>query len=138
MTSEVRSSSLCHQVAFAPWGETMRPLVVLNPYKDVPDYVREQWAAFPPDFELCCWIGGEITFVPSRNIIDYDQGVAEGYDQNPLARRSRRSAPRFNSFDRETQMVLEVMGNLVKAAWKERVQAVTRCCSLSYISGVYT
>ena len=133
MTSEVRSSSLCHQVAFAPWGETMRPLVVLNPYKDVPDYVREQWAAFPPDFELCCWIGGEITFVPSRNIIDYDQGVAEGYDEKPL---TRCSVPLLNSVDRETQMVLEMMGSVVKAAPKERVQAVTQRCSF-YTNGIY-
>ena len=48
----------------------MQPLVVLNPYTDVPDYICEQWASFPPDFEVCCWIGGDITFLLSRNIID--------------------------------------------------------------------
>ena len=78
----------------------MQPLVVLNPYTDVPDYICEQWASFPPDFEVCCWIGGDITFLPSRNIIDYEHGVAEGYDQKPL---THCSAPLLNSVDRETQ-----------------------------------
>lgn len=120
-----KHTSLYHQVAFARWGNNVRPLVVLNPDTDVPADLREQQESFPAsqDFQICCWIGGDIAFLPRHSIIDYETGVAEGYDATPLSRSSVLQ-PLDNYADRETQMAVEMMGSLLHASPAQRVQAV--------------
>lgn len=128
MSREDSPLSTYHRIAFAPWGDSFRPLVVLNPDTDVPSTIREQWAAFPSDFELCCWINGDITFIPRRKIIDYAQAVAEGYCEKPL---ERSAGPLLDSGDYATQTALQTMEYLLSAEPKQRAQAVMQGCSFA-------
>ena len=120
------SSSLYHQVAFARWGKTVRPILVLNPHTDVPMDIREEWASFPKaqDFQICCLIGGDLLYIPRRNIIEYHEGVAEGYDVPPLTKANR--LPLEDTCDRETQISMELLAYLLHESPEKRVHAVTR------------
>lgn len=135
-TNQTRNASLYHQVAFAHWGSTVRPLVVLNPHTDIPTYLREQWEAFPPseEFMVCCWIGGDIAFLPKRNIIDYKQGVEQGYNATPLSRCSV-VRPLANFVDRETQMAVEMMDSMLDDTSEQLVRNVTR--HMSFYNAVH-
>jgi hypothetical protein len=115
------------QIAFAPWGSIFRPLIVLNPEVDVPNTIREQLKTFPESFEICYWIGGDIAFLPGKNIIDYDTAVAKGYDKTPL---EQSSGPLANGIDRDTQMALHVMQHLISEDPNERVHFVKQSLSV--------
>jgi hypothetical protein len=106
------------QIAFAPWGRIFRPLVVLNPNTDVPESIRDQLKTFPEGFEICYWIGGDIAFLPRKNIIDYETAVLRGYSKSPLEQSSK---PLSNCMDRDTQMALQVMQHLMSEEPNERV-----------------
>lgn len=136
MSTSSNTAALYQEIAFAPWGSTFRPIVVLNPYTDVPEYIRKQWAALPSsqEFQICCWIGGDIAFLPLRNIIDYNLGVA-GYDEELTLAARKSTLCRRRPVERGTRMAMDMMKTMIDDSPEKRVQTVTR--RLSFYDTVY-
>jgi hypothetical protein len=63
--------------------------------------------AFPEEFQICCWIGGDIAFLPRRKIIDFDVAFSKGYSEKPMARKST-LRPLTTAVERDTQIAMEI------------------------------